>query len=103
MKKYIREIFPNYLILDNTRGFLDGLEIDCYIPSLKLGFEYDGEQHYVFPNAYHKTEKEFKEQQKRDKLKRRIAKDKGIRIITVKYDEGISAKLIEDKLNGVID
>jgi hypothetical protein len=37
------EILEDYLILD-LQG--NKVEIDVYIPSLKLGFEYQGEQHY---------------------------------------------------------
>lgn len=98
MENLVKEIFPQHLVLRNTRGFLDGLEIDCYIPDLKLGFEYNGEQHYQFIPAFHETEKDFREQQKRDKEKNKIAKERGIRLITIKYDEELTKELILNKV-----
>ena len=98
MKEVIRSIFPNHLVLENTRGFLDGLEIDCYIPDLKIGFEYNGKQHYEFVNIFHRDEKDLKNQIKRDKEKNKIAKKRGIKLITIKYNEEITEKLIKDKI-----
>jgi len=98
MENIVKLIFRNHLVLSNTRGFLDGLEIDCYIPDLKIGFEYDGEQHYVFPNAYHKSKKEFESQVKRDREKRKLAMERGIKLITIRHDEELSEDLIKSKL-----
>ncbi len=103
MESIISNYFCNHLILRNTRGFLDGLEIDCYIPDLRIGFEYNGEQHYKFTPAFHKSEKDFIKQQKRDELKRVIAKEKDIKLITIKYDEVLSEDLIEKKLKGILE
>ena len=69
MINYISLIFLNNKIESNNRTILNGLEIDCYIPELKIGFEYNGEQHYMFPNCFHKTQEEFEAQQQRDILK----------------------------------
>ena len=54
---FVKKAFP-----DAKSGYqLDGKEIDIYIPSVKIGIEYDGE-------AFHRTT---------DKLKRDIAKSNG--------------------------
>jgi len=45
------------------------LEIDCYSEMMIVGVENDGYQHDTFPNHFHKTEKDFKCQQYRDKVK----------------------------------
>lgn len=38
----IKTLFPNHKVLQNTRKIIYPLEIDVYVPDLKLGFEYDG-------------------------------------------------------------
>lgn len=99
----IRKIFPQYITLENTRGILNRLELDCYIPDLKLGFEYDGEQHYIFPNSFHKSKEDFKEQLRRDREKDRLCKEMGIKLIRIKYDETMTEDLIKDKTGGAND
>lgn len=65
------------------------LEIDMFYEPWKLGVEYNGEQHYVFPNIYHpateKGEKEFHAAVQRDHEKLRQAAALGIKIIVVPY------------------
>jgi hypothetical protein len=78
------------------------LELDCYIPSLDLAFEYQGEQHYSENNFFHSGDKNsFKKQKFRDKIKKERCKDLNIRLIEVSkknWDFSISGlkKLIKD-------
>jgi len=100
MENLIEGMFPNHLVLSNTRGFLDGLEIDCYIPDLKLGFEYNGEQHYKQVEVFHKDTKDFENQKKRDIEKNKLAKERGIKLITIRFDEKLTKDLIKSKIRG---
>lgn len=59
------------------------LEYDMYHPKAKIAIEYNGKQHYEFPNSFHKTEEEFNKQVARDELKKKISKEKGICLISV--------------------
>lgn len=61
------------------------LELDGYNKELKLAFEYDGQQHYCWPNAFHKTRQQFDAQQQRDRLKRVLCDMAGVTLITVPY------------------
>lgn len=61
------------------------LEIDCYCPELKLGVEYNGRQHYQYVPMFHKNYEDFRNQQYRDELKRRMCSDNGITLIEVPY------------------
>jgi len=61
------------------------LEYDCYNSDLKIAAEHNGEHHYVFPNKYHKSEKEFLAQRSRDEHKRRISEEHGVYLLTVPY------------------
>lgn len=61
------------------------LELDCYDPLRKIGVEYDGVQHYKYPNPFHRTRREFEAQQKRDALKDELCRKNGIKLIRVPY------------------
>lgn len=103
MIELVTSIFPNKDIEKHNRTQLEGLEIDCYLPEYKLGFEYNGLQHYQWVEVFHKTEEEFKAQQLRDIKKNQIASEKGIKIVTIRYDELLTKDLIEGKIKEVYD
>ncbi len=84
LRKVVKSLFPKETILYNDRKTLHGLEIDVYIPSIKLGFEFNGGQHYTFVKKFHGNLEGFYDQVKRDELKRDVCKHKGIRLITIK-------------------
>jgi hypothetical protein len=61
------------------------LELDGYNKKLKIAFEYQGEQHYVFPNVFHSTREEFEQQLWRDHVKVEVCKRVGIKLIVIPY------------------
>lgn len=61
------------------------LELDCYNEDLKLGLEYQGPQHYHYPNWTNNTLQAFKEQIFRDEYKRQKCHEIGISLIEVPY------------------
>ena len=61
------------------------LEFDCYNHKLRLALEYNGYQHYTFPNVYHKSETAFRAQLNRDEIKKDICDKLGITLIIVPY------------------
>jgi hypothetical protein len=73
---------PNFLIHQKTGRCL---ELDWYCADLKLAIEYNGEQHYRYLPRFHRSQKDFKEQQGRDRLKRRLCQKHGITLIVVPY------------------
>jgi hypothetical protein len=98
MIQMIQNLYPEYKLEKNNRTALNGLEIDCFIKKLNLGFEYNGEQHYNHIKIFHKTMEDFNSQKQRDIKKNKIAKEKGIKLITIKYDELLSEELIINKI-----
>jgi len=50
--------------------FLECLELDGYYEELKMAFEYDGEQHFKFPNRFHNSQDAFEKLQADDVKKR---------------------------------
>ena len=71
------------------------LKYDFYIPSKNLLIEYDGIQHYTFPNYFHKTYHDFLVQKHHDWLKRKYAKEHNIRLERILYNENIESRLDE--------
>ena len=59
------------------------LEFDCYNDELKIAVEYEGYQHYVYPNRFHSTRDEFDSQIRRDNYKWQLAEENGIYTIFI--------------------
>jgi len=75
------------------------MEYDIAIPTENLLIEYDGIQHFKYPNFFHKTKEAFNEQVKRDKLKTKLAKDSGSELIRFNYLDHIDDINVKRKLN----
>ncbi len=73
---------PNFLKNPETGR---NLEIDCYNHELRIGVEYNGEQHYKWPNFTRHTYEQFIQQARRDQYKIGTCDDCGIYLITVPY------------------
>ena len=80
----------------SSKGAL--LEYDIAVKDKKLLIEYNGQQHYEYPNRFHKLKKYFLAQQRRDKRKEKLAKDNGWKFMVVKYNEPVTHEYIYKKL-----
>ena len=67
--------------------WLKGLELDGYakIGDMKIAFEYDGEQHYMFKTHWHKTIEKFEEMQERDRQKDLLCEENDVILIRIPY------------------
>ncbi|WP_210131614.1 hypothetical protein [Staphylococcus sp. GDK8D30P] len=72
------------------------LPFDFYIPALNSCIEFDGIQHFE-PVDYFGGEKALKEVQRRDGIKTKYCKEKGIKLLRIRYDEDV-----EEKLNSIL-
>lgn len=85
---YIRSIY-NGKIITNDRTELGGLEIDVYLPDLKLGFEFNGDYWHMNPLRYRcnslneTTGKSAFDKWAEDRHKQILASDKGITIYPI--------------------
>lgn len=61
------------------------LEIDCFNPTLQLGVEYNGQQHYSYTSFFHRNVEASLNQKYRDEIKRRLCKENNITLIEVPY------------------
>jgi len=101
---------PEFLVNQNSGH---NLELDGYCSDVGhefgypggIAFEYNGIQHYKYPNFFHRTQKVFDEQVQRDKIKIDACKESKICLITIPYsitynqmESFIRDKLKENKI-----
>lgn len=73
--------------------WLEGLELDIFVPSLNLAFEYQGEQHF-HPIEVWGGAKALEAQQERDRRKADLCEANGIDLIYIYYTESLTEKYI---------
>ena len=74
--------------------------LDIYIPSLRIGIEYQGEQHYR-PIEFFGGEDAFNDLVRRDKQKEKLCKENGVQLILWRYDETISKAALEKRIKQI--
>jgi hypothetical protein len=73
---------PNFLKNPKTG---QNLELDIFDPKTKIAIEYNGEQHYNYPNIFHRDREKFDEQVYRDNLKLELTSNNNIYLIHIPY------------------
>ncbi len=73
---------PDWLINPRTG---ERLELDGYCSELRLAFEYNGEQHYVYPNKFHTSKEKFLNYKVRDIIKRLLCDRHGVYLLAIPY------------------
>lgn len=76
-------IRPNWLLNPKTGR---KLELDGYCADLRSAFEYNGKQHYAFPNNFHKTMLDFDNLVERDAFKEKECYNYGVKLLVIPYD-----------------
>lgn len=94
----IREnIRPRWLT--SPRG--ERLELDFYLPELRLAFEVQGEQHYRFTPVFHKKSDDFANQVRRDIAKRERCIALGVELIELASESDWHQE--QDRISEIID
>lgn len=73
---------PEFLVNPATG---ERLEFDRYYPIHRVAFEFNGPQHYIATGPFSKSE--VAAQRKRDRLKEKICKEKGINLVIVHAED----------------
>jgi hypothetical protein len=71
------------------------MELDMYNDATRVAIEYDGPQHYVFPNPYHSTVEQFQAQRRRDALKGSQCRLNGVKLYRVRAGSSVSEELAQ--------
>jgi hypothetical protein len=61
------------------------MEFDGYNDKLKIAFEYNGIQHYKYPNYFHKNKLQFQKLRSKDLFKQKFCIENNIKLIIVPY------------------
>jgi hypothetical protein len=83
---YKNEMFENIqrdTVLNNK--IISLLKLNIYSDNLKIAIEYNGLEHYEFIHWFHKNEKDFNKQKKKDLSKKKLCVENGIKLINVHY------------------
>ena len=111
----IKELFPDYTVKCNYRGFdwlkmnkkkKHRMEIDIWVPEIKLAIEYDGAQHFqpvrwAKSSSDEKVKKAFSDIKRRDKKKDKLIKQHSNEVeyfIRFDYRDVINRELILSRL-----
>ena len=78
-----RDIRPSFLQNPETGA---KLELDCYNAELGVAAEHNGQQHYIFPNRFHRNKEEFIAQVRRDQYKIEACDRQGVYLVTIPYN-----------------
>lgn len=96
--KIVKTLFSNKNVIHHYRGKeLEGLEIDIWITDLKLGIEYQGEQHFKMIEHWG-GEEGLKKRIESDRKKKVLCKKLGYNLIEFKYNEDLTVENVERKL-----
>ena len=83
----LTSLFPNLTIYSQLPCFGTRLKIDFVIISLRLAFEFDGNQHEEYVPHFHRTRKGFQRSKDRDWEKEEWCKNNKIRLLRVKTSD----------------
>jgi hypothetical protein len=94
----VTRLLAKYEILRHHRpDWLKGLELDIFVPSLNLAFEYQGQQHF-HPIPVWGGSEGLQDLQERDKRKARLCAGYGVDLVAIDYTE----PLTENYINGIL-
>ncbi|MGF2054700.1 hypothetical protein [Vagococcus fluvialis] len=99
MYNLVKEIFPEEEVVFHYRAeWLSNLELDVYLPNLKIGFEYQGKQHFE-PIDFFGGESKFIVQRSNDIKKENICQDNNVKLYKVNYNDPLNKKFIRNLID----
>jgi hypothetical protein len=94
----VRRLFPDADMLRHHHPeWLDGLELDVYLPALRLGLEYQGQQHF-YPIAAWGGEDAMERLQERDQRKARLCRKQGVILVCINYTDPITEDFVAEQV-----
>ncbi len=97
----ICRLFPGEQVLRHYRPeWMDGLELDVYLPARRLALEYQGQQHFRPIKAWG-GEEALGQLKTRDARKAEICRQAGVHLVTVDYTEPLTDEHIRERLGEI--
>lgn len=98
LSNIVKKIFDgNDVIRHHRPEWLEGLELDVFVPNFQLAFEYQGQQHFKPIKAWG-GEEALSRLKERDNKKRQLCELNSIRLIAVDYDEPLTEEHIRARI-----
>lgn len=97
LARLVSSIFPD-ACREYAPSWLEGQRLDIYVPSLKLGFEYQGQEHYQ-EVPYFGGRKGLKKTQERDRRKLAACRAAGVMLVEWRFSDLISEATLRAKLH----
>jgi len=94
LAQIVSHLMPHEEMLRHHKpDWLEGLELDLYIPRLRLGIEYQGQQHFCSIKAWGGDEA-LAALQERDARKARLCRRAGVRLVAIDYTQPLTEEHI---------
>lgn len=97
MYSLIKMFYPD-VVFQYRSAWLERQSLDAYVPSIKVGFEYQGQQHYESVEFFGGQEA-LEHRAENDALKKKKCKQNGVALVEWVYTEQINAAVLQDKLS----
>ena len=95
----VKRIFPTQQIFRNIRpAWLDGLELDIYLPEISLAFEYQGQQHSN-PVSHWGGEEALEKTKLRDHKKIKLCQQNQVKLVHINHDDPLDKDFIRYKMS----
>ena len=95
----VKRIFPTQQIFRNIHpAWLDGLELDIYLPEISLAFEYQGQQHSN-PVSHWGGEEALEKTKLRDHKKIKLCQQHQVKLVHINYDDPLDKDFIRYKMS----
>jgi hypothetical protein len=95
----VKSMFPAQPIFRNIRpAWLNGLELDMYLPEISLAFEYQGQQHFT-PISHWGGEEALEKTKLRDHKKIKLCQQHQVKLVHINHDDPLDKDFIRYKMN----
>lgn len=99
----VKRVFPGEAVHRCSRPpFLQGLELDIFLPAHSLAFEFQGEQHYE-PVDHWGGDEGLRKLLERDQRKRELCDAHGVKLIEVRFDDPLSENHVRECIEQICD
>lgn len=101
--KFVCALFPGHEVIFHSQPkFLNGLELDIFVPHLDLGIEYQGQQHFHSVKHWG-GEKALEDLVVRDKVKKELCMEHGVHLVYVNYYDPLNKDFVESAIDAVLN